>query len=147
MYFKESHTRVDRYCSFLAMKTSDSKNSLAELNPDEPTCFICLEEGNQDFPLIQSSLLRSCGCKFFVHADCWNTWRKDKSDYDCPYCSRRSLHISIPMTAPFQQNYAVHLTDEQTTFKRKIIKTILVLVCFFGIAGPLVYSLIHSSEQ
>lgn len=87
------------------MKNSDSKNSLAELNPPEPICFVCLDEGSIDAPLIQSSLLRSCGCKFYTHTECWNTWRKDKSDFDCPYCSKRTLHMSIPMTAPFQQDY------------------------------------------
>ncbi len=87
------------------MKNSDSKNSLAELNPPEPICFVCLEESCADAPLIESSLLRSCGCKFHTHAECWNTWRKGKTDNDCPYCGRRSLHLSIPMTAPFQQEY------------------------------------------
>ena len=87
------------------MKNSDSKNSLAELNPPEPICFVCLEESSADAPLVQSSLLRSCGCKFYTHTECWNTWLKDKSDYDCPYCSKRSMHLSSPMTAPFQQDY------------------------------------------
>ena len=131
------------------MKNSDSKNSLAELNPDDPTCFICLEEDSPDFPLIQSSLLRSCGCKFFVHADCWNTWRKDKTDYDCPYCARRSLHLSLPMTAPFQQTYSVDLTHAApaTTLKRKIVKSCIGIACIISIAAPLLYALLHSSEK
>lgn len=129
------------------MKNSESKNSLAELNPDEPICFICLEEGSQDFPLISSSLLRSCGCKFFVHADCWNTWRKDKTDYDCPYCARRSLHLSIPMTAPFQQTYSVDLTHQPPTRKKKVLQYCGMCFCFVGIATPLVYALLRSSEK
>jgi hypothetical protein len=85
------------------MKQSDSTNSLTELNKDDPTCFVCLEIHTADLPLIDSSILRSCGCKFHVHAPCWNEWLKqDKSDYDCPICGKRSLHLGLTLTAPFQ---------------------------------------------
>jgi hypothetical protein len=85
------------------MKQSDSTNSLTELNKDDPTCFVCLEIHSADLPLIDSSILRSCGCKFNVHAPCWNEWLKqDKSDYDCPICGKRSLKLGLVLTAPFQ---------------------------------------------
>lgn len=85
------------------MKQSDSTNSLTELNKDDPTCFVCLEIHTADLPLIDSSILRSCGCKFHVHAPCWNEWLKEgKSDYDCPICGKRSLHLGLNLTAPFQ---------------------------------------------
>lgn len=122
------------------MKNSDSKNSLAELNPPEPICFVCLEEGTPDAPLIPSSLLRSCTCKFHTHTDCWNRWQKGKSDYDCPYCSKRSLHISLPMTAPFQQNYSSYIQEQQhqkrfCTPKKCIVicvVTALLTACFLA---------------
>ncbi len=114
------------------MKNSDSKNSLAELNPPEPICFVCMEESSPETPLIESSLLRSCGCKFHTHAECWNTWRKEKSDYDCPYCSKRSLHLSLPMTAPFQQDYTVYLRSQP---KRMCSwKKIIMFAIFLAIA-------------
>jgi hypothetical protein len=107
------------------MKNSDSKNSLAELNPPEPICFICLEESSPDTPLVESSLLRSCGCKFHTHTDCWNTWRKEKSDYDCPYCGKRSLHMSIPMTAPFQQSHTLPQNRKRKIFLFGFICSVL----------------------
>lgn len=125
------------------MKNSDSKNSLAELNPPEPLCFICLEESSPDAPLIESSLLRSCGCKFFTHADCWNTWRKEKSDYDCPYCGKRSLHMSIPMTAPFQQVYTSEFHTPSSK-KRKIFLACLVVAFVSTVSGILLFKMLHS---
>ena len=83
------------------MKASDSVNSLTEFNPTEvqnPSCFICLSEDlEQGEPLVDSKLLRTCGCRFHVHPKCWNTWMKNKSDYDCPICHKNSItRISIP---------------------------------------------------
>ena len=83
------------------MKASDSVNSLTELNPTETNdacCFICLSEDlEQGEPLVSSKLLRNCGCRFHVHPHCWNTWIKDKSDYDCPICHKSSMkRIPIP---------------------------------------------------
>lgn len=124
------------------MKNSDSKNSLAELNPQEPTCFICLEEGSPDFPLLQSSLLRSCGCKFFTHTDCWNKWRKDKTDHDCPYCGRRSLHLSLPMTAPLQQDYTRQMQELQRGGRKKYIFPCLLFVVLLCILVPTLYALV-----
>ncbi len=79
------------------MKGSDSTNSLTELaGRDE--CFICLSnENDKGEPLVSSKLLRTCGCKFFVHPECWNEWLKGETDYDCPICRRQSvLRINIP---------------------------------------------------
>lgn len=77
------------------MKASDSVNSLTELNPAEPSgkcCFICLSEDlEQGEPLVDSTLLRNCGCKFSVHPACWNAWMKGKSDFDCPICHKSSI--------------------------------------------------------
>lgn len=85
------------------MKQSDSTNSLTELNKDDPICFVCLEIHTAELPLVDSCLLRSCGCKFSVHAPCWNEWMKQgKSDFDCPMCGKRSLHLGLTFTAPFQ---------------------------------------------
>lgn len=83
------------------MKASDSVNSLTELNPtnqEEKTCFICLSSDlEQGEPLVDSKLLRNCGCKFSVHPACWNEWMKSKSDYDCPICHKSSMQrIHIP---------------------------------------------------
>jgi hypothetical protein len=80
------------------MKASDSTNSLTELQPSEPSCFICLStESELDEPLVPSSILRTCGCKFAVHPACWNEWIKNKSDYDCPICRKDSMmRIKIP---------------------------------------------------
>ena len=75
------------------MKASDSTNSLTELTQPEKSCFICLEADMNTMgePLVDSKLLRSCGCKFQVHPACWNEWLKEKSDYDCPICRKDSM--------------------------------------------------------
>lgn len=83
------------------MKASDSVNSLTELNPSggsTPSCFICLSEDLEEGePLVDSKLLRNCGCRFSVHPACWNEWLKNKSDFDCPICHKASmLRIHIP---------------------------------------------------
>lgn len=79
------------------MKLSDSTNSLTELTGHDE-CFICLAtENSKGEPLVSSKLLRNCGCRFFVHPECWNKWMKNKTDYDCPICRNVSaLRISIP---------------------------------------------------
>jgi E3 ubiquitin-protein ligase DOA10 len=81
------------------MKASDSVNSLTELTTSEKSCFICLESDTLENgePLVDSQILRNCGCRFAVHPSCWNTWMKQKSDYDCPICHKDSmLRIKIP---------------------------------------------------
>ena len=112
------------------MKQSDSTNSLTELNKDDPTCFVCLEIHTPDLPLIDSAILRSCGCKFSVHAPCWNEWIKEgKSDYDCPICKKRSLHMGLVLSAPFQLQELpepVH-TAKQLKFSKKCLYTFIVI--------------------
>jgi len=112
------------------MKQSDSTNSLTELNKDDPTCFVCLEIHTPDLPLIDSAILRSCGCKFSVHAPCWNEWIKEgKSDYDCPICKKRSLHLGLVLSAPFQLQELpepVH-TAKQLKFSKKCLYTFIVI--------------------
>jgi E3 ubiquitin-protein ligase DOA10 len=112
------------------MKQSDSTNSLTGLNKDDPTCFVCLEIHTQDLPLIDSAILRSCGCKFHVHAPCWNEWIKEgKSDYDCPICGKRSLHMGLTLTAPFQ----VEVVPEPVTTVKQLKFSKKCLFTFVGI--------------
>ena len=111
------------------MKQSDSTNSLTELNKDDPTCFVCLEIHTADLPLVDSAILRSCGCKFSVHAPCWNQWLEEgKSDYDCPICGKRSLHMGLNLTAPFQLQEVPEpvTTVKQLKFSKK---------CLFSFVG------------
>jgi hypothetical protein len=93
------------------MKASDSTNSLTELT-EVKTCFICLESepNEKGEPLVDSKLLRNCGCRFYVHPACWNEWLKEKSDYDCPICHKSSmLRIKIPpnpvLSVVYQEEY------------------------------------------
>jgi len=88
------------------MKNSSSTTSLTDLITvkDVDECFICLE-GME--PLVDGSILRSCGCKFIVHPDCWNAWIKDKTEFDCPICRRDSLN-RLPIT-PVQQPQVIVL--------------------------------------
>ena len=82
------------------MKQSLSTTSLTALTEAnlERECFICLDIANESGePLVDSSILRTCGCKFVVHPDCWNKWMVGKSDWDCPICHKKSLDTpSIP---------------------------------------------------
>lgn len=81
------------------MKNSTSTTSLTDLITvkDVDECFICLDETNEkEEPLVDSSLLRSCGCKFMVHPECWNQWIVDKSDFDCPICRKNSIERVLP---------------------------------------------------
>lgn len=103
------------------MKSSDSKNSLADLNPPEEVCFVCM--GSRDDthePLVISSMLRTCGCKFQVHPSCWNQWMRNKTDYDCPICHRESvlririppnpvLMVEMPREEPHRNNYQLYI--------------------------------------
>ena len=114
------------------MKASDSTNSLTELTGRDE-CFICLAvENDKGEPLVDSKLLRTCGCKFTVHPACWNEWLKDKTDYDCPICRKQSLmRIHIPPNPV----YLVHIPEEpQRVFcSSKLQLLILFLVIGFGV--------------
>ena len=83
------------------MKQSLSTSSLTALTEAnlERECFICLDIANESGePLVNSSILRTCGCKFVVHPECWNKWMVGKSDWDCPICHKKSLNT--PSVAP-----------------------------------------------
>jgi len=83
------------------MKQSSSTSSLTALTEAnlERECFICLDIANESGePLVDSSILRTCGCKFVVHPECWNKWMVGKSDWDCPICHKKSLNT--PSVAP-----------------------------------------------
>lgn len=92
------------------MKASESANSLTALNTDIENqkdqedflnCFICLEELNDKHePLVPSCMLRTCGCVFKVHPECWNEWMKDKTQFDCPICRKKSLTSGKPPVPP-----------------------------------------------
>jgi E3 ubiquitin-protein ligase DOA10 len=80
------------------MKQSTSTNSLTALTEAnfEKECFICIDIANESGePLVDSRLLRTCGCKFMVHPECWNIWIKDKSDWDCPICHKKSMSTTV----------------------------------------------------
>jgi len=108
------------------MKASTSTTSLTALTEvvSESECFICLDSEN---PLVNSSVLRKCGCKFLVHNDCWYKWSKGKDEWACPICNRNtpvvntntivnirpvtstlitSLHEEMSAIRPFYQYYA-----------------------------------------
>jgi E3 ubiquitin-protein ligase DOA10 len=111
------------------MKASDSTNSLTELtqSQDDKSCFICLESGNNETgePLVDSKLLRNCGCRFSVHPLCWNIWIKEKSDYDCPICHKDSM---LRMKMP--PNPVLSVVYEEQAPRRNAFKSIIgCLVC------------------
>ena len=125
------------------MKASDSTNSLTALNESLEeglqTCFICIEELNEkQEPLVDSSLLRTCGCRFKVHPECWNEWMKDKTEYDCPICRKKSISLKKPPTPP------VPGIEEwpQENHSRKKYYMGLAIFLFFGAAGLMTYKII-----
>lgn len=126
------------------MKASDSTNSLTGLTEsiqvqvDEPSCFICLEVMNEkEEPLVDSSLLRTCGCVFKVHPACWNEWMKDKTDYDCPICRKTSLkRTGSPVPLPPITEWPT----DQRAYKKFVIKC-FVLILAILIGGILIYQM------
>jgi hypothetical protein len=125
------------------MKASESVNSLTELNPNLEeglqTCFICIEELNEkQEPLVDSSLLRTCGCRFKVHPDCWNAWMKDKTEYDCPICRKKSLTIKRPPTPPVP---GIEEWPREHNSRKKLYMSVLI-VAFIGAAGLMTYKII-----
>lgn len=128
------------------MKSSDSTNSLTALNPDsvtvelDPVCFICLEELNEkNEPLVDSSLLRTCGCQFKVHPECWNRWMKDKTEYDCPICRKKSLFLGNPLVPPMPENPWSSIPS----FRSRLIKFSCLLFCMLS-AGIILYQIIYT---
>lgn len=117
------------------MKASDSVNSLTELTKEGDTCFICLEEASLGFPLVDSKILRNCGCKFHVHTSCWNEWIKNKSDYDCPICHKASmLKINIPPNPVLV--FQVH--EESPNQRRKYILYASIISFFLIASGVMI---------
>ena len=102
------------------MKASDSTNSLTALYPDEPECFVCLENANneENEPVVHGSLLRTCGCKFMVHPKCWNQWIQDKTDFDCPICRKSSL-VKLRVGIPPNPVMAVAYQEETGTWTQR----------------------------
>jgi hypothetical protein len=129
------------------MKASDSVNSLTgltdhvEVQFEENGCFICLEEMNQTGePLVDSSLLRTCGCRFKVHPVCWNEWMKGKSDYDCPICRKKSLSTG---KHPVPQ---MPVSEWPTENHRGMKRPLMALITAIFIAGSIVmiYEIVRS---
>lgn len=129
------------------MKASDSVTSLTgltehiEIPLEENACFICLEELNENGePLVDSSLLRTCGCRFKVHPVCWNEWMKGKSDYDCPICRKKSLTSGkspIPPTPVSEWP-----SDTSTGIKKPILFLCTILLLAGG--SVMIYEIIKS---
>lgn len=121
------------------MKASDSTNSLTELTGRDE-CFICLSiENDKEEPLVDSKLLRTCGCKFFVHPACWNEWLKDKTDYDCPICRKQSLfRINVPPNPVF----LVEMPQEPRRRFQLSYSKMLIIFLFTGFAAGLIFSLV-----
>ena len=112
------------------MKASDSVNSLTELTTQsKKECFICLEGDEEGYhPLVDSRILRSCGCKFVVHPDCWNIWMKDKTDFDCPICRRESIKINVRPNPILE--FEAHSTERRTS--PRCILFLLSVTCIGG---------------
>lgn len=124
------------------MKGSDSTNSLTELTGKDE-CFICLtSENDKGEPLVSSKLLRTCGCKFFVHPECWNVWIRDKSDYDCPICRKQSmLRIHIPPNPVFYaEDYTRHTQPDSTIAVKRVVCGVCLLIVF---AIALILSIVY----
>ena len=121
------------------MKPSDSTNSLTELTGKDE-CFICLSnENDKEEPLVDSRLLRTCGCKFSVHPACWNEWLKDKTDYDCPICRKESIHrINIPPNPVLLVQFE---EEPRRRFTLSFTRFIGILLCT-GFAAGLLFSIL-----
>lgn len=109
------------------MKQSDSTNSLTELSEVIPVleCFICLESSE---PLVDNTLLRTCGCKFIVHPECWAIWIKNKDEWDCPICRRESLVAGIPQTRNIIITHTRNANALYYYMLTAVIVTIIIIV-------------------
>lgn len=124
------------------MKPSDSTNSLTALTEvvSEIDCFICLEPSPNDLgePLVDSILLRRCGCKFRVHPACWNEWMKGKNDWDCPICRRESINVPVsPLPVHMQQSLPEMYTGSWKFFAVFVLVSILLGVSIWAIMSRL----------
>lgn len=124
------------------MRASDSTNSLTGLTQphEEHTCFICLEEAALGLPLVDSKLLRNCGCKFHVHTECWNTWILSKSDFDCPICHRASMlkiHIPPNPVLVFQEQYPI-----ETNRRRYVMFYLSIFLLVLIVSSVLIIKMI-----
>lgn len=126
------------------MKASDSVNSLTGLNETQETnqCFICLEEAMLGSPLVDSKLLRNCGCRFYVHSECWNIWIQNKTDYDCPICHRASMlkiHIPPNPVLVFQEQI-----PPETNLRRRRIFYSCIFILVIVVSSIIIEQMIHS---
>lgn len=117
------------------MKASESANSLTELVViDDKECFICLEPtiNERGEPVVNSKLLRNCGCTFYVHPVCWNEWMKGKSDWDCPICHKNSLKTAHILPNPVLQ---LHIRVDTPTLPlcRMVLSFFIFVSLFVGI--------------
>ena len=129
------------------MKASDSTNSLSALNPDveqgaESVCFICLEDMHENGePLVDSSMLRTCGCQFKVHPACWNARMKDKTEWDCPICRKKSVNQKrspVPIFPAIQE-----WQQQQEGQYRKKAYLFMALVLGLVFCGVLIYKMMN----
>lgn len=121
------------------MKQSDSTNSLTELTGRDE-CFICLSaENDKEEPLVDSRLLRTCGCKFSVHPACWNVWMKNKTDYDCPICRKQSVfRVNIPPNPVFLVAIPEEHRRQGPLSVSKVVASLLLLAIVAGVVTALV---------
>lgn len=124
------------------MKPSDSTTSLTALTEVVPEidCFICLEPGPNDLgePLVDSILLRRCGCKFRVHPLCWNEWMKGKDDWDCPICRRESINVPVsPLPVHIQQPLPEAYIGSWKFFAVFVVMSIIIGVSIWAIISRL----------
>lgn len=119
--------------SLTGLKESVSTNSLADLPLDENTCFICITVDNElGEPLVNSSMLRTCGCRFYVHPYCWNLWMKGKSDFDCPICHKKSITDTKRFPTPTQVFVAQNpLPEEEPNHNSRCIIGICSAIAIF----------------
>jgi hypothetical protein len=129
------------------MKASDSTNSLTgltdhiEVQIEENGCFICLEELNdKQEPLVDSTLLRTCGCRFKVHPACWNAWMKDKSEFDCPICRKKSLTAGKSPVPPMP---AYDWPTEHRSLYRRPLFFLVAIVLIVG-ASIMIYEMVNA---
>ena len=123
------------------MKQSLSTTSLTALTEAnlERECFICLDIANESGePLVDSSILRTCGCKFVVHPDCWNKWMVEKSDWDCPICHKKSLNTpSVPPNPVL-----TFVTEEPFILCEYSVYTYMIIAAVFLIGMIMIIGLI-----